>query len=447
MTTLHLFNLKALGGAVAALGFSLVGTLAATLPAAAVDIQEVTSPGGITALLVEDHTNPLISMKFAFKGAGSTQDPEGKAGLANLMSGLLDEGAGDIKSAAFQKRLDETGVSMGFDASLDNFTGSFRTITKFEDQGFDLLRLALTDPRFDEEPVNRIRGQIETGIRADKNDPNEVASRAFRETVFAGHPYARPVEGTVESLEKVTADDLHAFRKRAFARGNLIVGVVGDITPKALGRRLDEVFGALPQTPDLRTIPPATPVMGKTVSVDLQVPQTVIQFALPGVPRKSDDFFAAYLMNHILGGGSFTSRLFHEIREKRGLAYGASSWLATYDHAAVIGISTATRSDKAAETVKLIRAEIERMAKDGPTAEELRKAKDYVKGAYVVRNLDSSLAVADTLVGIQLDDLGKDYIDRRQKLIDEVTLDQVKAAAKKLLSVQPTVITVGSAGA
>ncbi|MCB8836961.1 pitrilysin family protein [Aurantimonas sp. VKM B-3413] len=440
-------NLKRPLAALAACGFALTGSLAATLPAAAVDIQEVTSPGGIKALLVEDHTNPLISMKFAFKGAGSTQDALGKEGTANLMSGLLDEGAGDIESAEFQKRLDDTGVSMSYDASLDNFTGSFRTITEFDDEAFNLLRLSLTEPRFDPEPVDRIRGQIATGIIANRNDPREIASRTFRETVFAGHPYARPVEGTVDTLKAVTPDDLKAFRQRTFAKDDLYVGVVGDITPEALGKRLDEVFGALPEKADLKTIPQTQPIMDKTVPVDLAVPQTVIQFALPGVMRDDDDFFAAYLMNHILGGGSFTSRLYTEIREKRGLAYGASSFLASYDHAAVLGISTATRSDKAAETVRLIREEIEKMAKDGPTDEELKKAKDYVKGSYVVRNLDSSLAVASTLVGIQLDDLGIDYIDRRQKLIDEVTMDQVKAAAKKLLSVEPTVITVGSAGA
>ena len=259
------FNLKRPLVALAACGLAFTGSLAATLPAAAVDIQEVTSPGGIKALLVEDHTNPLISMKFAFKGGGSTQDEVGKEGTANLMSGLLDEGAGDIKSAEFQKLLDDTGVSMSYDASLDNFTGSFRTITEFDDQAFNLLRLSLNEPRFDPEPVDRIRGQIVTGIIANRNDPQEIASRTFRETVFAGHPYARPVEGTVDTLKAVTADDLKAFRKRTFAKDDLYVGVVGDITPEALGKRLDEVFGALPEKADLKTIPQTQPIMDKTV--------------------------------------------------------------------------------------------------------------------------------------------------------------------------------------
>ena len=417
----------------------------ASAPALAVDIQEVTSPGGIKALLVEDHSNPLIAVNFAFKGGGSTQDPDGKEGLSNLLTGLLDEGAGDIESADFQAKLDDLGVSMSFDTSYDNFTGSFRTITDFEDEAFDLLHLALTEPRFDEEPVNRIRGQIVTGILADRNNPEEIASKVFRETVFAGHPYSRPDEGTPESLANISAEDLEAFRNRVFAKDDLVVGVVGDITPEQLGKRLDQVFGSLNETADLTPVPMAEPVLGKTVNYDIAVPQTNIRVAMPGVMRSDDDFFAAYLMNHILGGGSFTSRLYEEIREKRGLAYGAYSYLASYDHGALLGIGTATRADAAPQTVDIIRQELQSMAEKGPTPEELEKAKAYVKGSYAVRNLDSSLAVAQTLVGIQLDDLGKDYIDERQALIDAVTLDDVKAAAKKLLDVSPTVVTVGPA--
>ena len=417
----------------------------ASAPALAVDIQEVTSPGGIKALLVEDHSNPLIAVNFAFKGGGSTQDPDGKEGLSNLLTGLLDEGAGDIESADFQAKLDDLGVSMSFDTSYDNFTGPFRTITDFEDEAFDLLHLALTEPRFDEEPVNRIRGQIVTGILADRNNPEEIASKVFRETVFAGHPYSRPDEGTPESLANISAEDLEEFRNRVFAKDDLVVGVVGDITPEQLGKRLDQVFGSLNETADLTPVPVAEPVLGKTVNYDIAVPQTNIRVAMPGVMRSDDDFFAAYLMNHILGGGSFTSRLYEEIREKRGLAYGAYSYLASYDHGALLGIGTATRADAAPQTVDIIRQELQSMAEKGPTPEELEKAKAYVKGSYAVRNLDSSLAVAQTLVGIQLDDLGKDYIDERQALIDAVTLDDVKAAAKKLLDVSPTVVTVGPA--
>ncbi|MDY8109329.1 pitrilysin family protein [Fulvimarina sp. 2208YS6-2-32] len=426
---------------------AFAATLVFPLAARAVEIQTVTSEGGIEALLVEDHTNPLIAMDFAFKGAGSAQDPDGKAGLANLLSGLLDEGAGDIESAEFQRKLDDLGVSLSFDAGRDDFTGSINAITEFSDEAFDLVGLALSDPRFDEEPVSRIRGQIVTGIKASENDPETLAKDAFSETLFGDHPYSRRTEGTVESLGAIEASDLEAFRSEKFAQDNLVVGVVGDITPDRLKTVLDEIFGDLRQSPDLADVADIEPTFGERVAVELAVPQTTIQFALPGVERDDPEFFAAYLMNHILGGGSFTSRLYEEIREKRGLAYGAGSWLASYNHAAILGVSTATRADAAEESIRIIRDELTRMAENGPSEEELAMAKTYVKGSYAVRNLDSSGSIAKTLVGIQLDDLGIDYIDTRKDEIDAVTMEQVKAAAKALLSVEPTVITVGPAGA
>ncbi|WP_019996676.1 M16 family metallopeptidase [Aureimonas ureilytica] len=432
--------------AAAMLGLAAAGFLSVNTAAEAVEIKEVTSPGGIHALLVEDYTNPLIAMRFAFKGAGSTQDAPGKEGTANLLSGLLDEGAGDITSQAFQAKLDELGVALSYDAGYDNFSGNFRTIVENEDEAFKLLKLSLNEPRFDEEPVARIRGQIAANIRANEQDPGTLASRAFRRTVFPDHPYARPSDGTQESLAAVTADDLKSFRSTHFGRDNLVVGVVGAISPETLKRRLDETFGPLREKAELADIADITPAAGKSEAVTLDVPQTQIQFALPGVQRKDPDFFAAYLVNHVLGGGTFSSRLYQEIREKRGLAYGVGTGLSSFDHAAMLAGSTATRADKANESVAIIRAELKRMAENGPTAEELAKAKAFVKGSYAVQNLSSSLAIASTLVGIQLEDLGVDYIDKRQGLIDAVTLDDTKRVAKELLSADPTIITVGPAG-
>lgn len=430
----------------AAGAFLLTSTvLAVPSVAQAIEIEEVTSPGGIRALLVVDYTNPLVAMRFAFEGAGSTADPQAKDGTANLMSGLLDEGAGEIDSQTFQARLDELGVSLSFNAGYDNFSGNFRTIVENEDEAFELLRLAINEPRFDEEPVGRIRGQIATGIVASENDPGTLAGKAFRETVFPDHPYARPSEGTVETLGAVTAEDLANFRTAGFAKGNLVIGVVGAIDAERLGEKLDAVFGALPAEPDVPDVPDVVPATGETVAVDLAVPQTTIRLGLPGIARDDDDFFAAYLMNHILGGGTFTSRLYQEIRETRGLAYGVGSFLSNFDHAPLWGASTATRADRASEAVDLIKAEMNRMASEGPTPEELEKAKAYVIGAYAIQNLSSSLDIASTLVGIQLDDLGIDYIETRRGEIEAVTLEDVQRLARELLTAEPTVITVGPA--
>ncbi len=420
-----------------------------TLPAviaarAAVKIQEVKSPGGITAWLVEDYTVPVVSIRFAFEG-GRTQEPKGKEGIANLMSGLFDEGAGDLDSEAFQVRLDDAGAEMRFSAGRDGFYGSMRMLADQRDEALDLLRLAVTKPRFDAAPVDRIRAQIVSGILGNAKDPETAAQIAWSEAVYGEHPYSRREEGSEASLGAISQDDLKAFHRKLFARGNLKIGVVGAIDAETLGRELDRVFGELPEKPDLVPVDQATPRLGQEIDVTYDLPQTMLRLAYPGIERKDPQFFAAYLVNHILGGGTFTSRLFEEVREKRGLAYDIGSALVNNEYSNGLAISTATRSDRAGETLDLIKSQVRRMAEEGPTQAELDAAKKYVIGAYAINNLDSSMAIAGTLVELQLDDLGIDYIQRRAGLIDAVTLDDAKAAARRLLSADPAIMVVGPA--
>jgi len=409
---------------------------------AAVTIQEVKSPGGVTAWLVEDYTVPIIAIRFAFEG-GSTQDPKGKEGLANLMSSLFDEGAGDFDSDAFQTRLDDAGAEMRFTAGRDAFYGSMRMLADQKDEALELLRLALAKPRFDEAAVDRMRAQIVSGILGNARDPQTAAQIAWSEAIYGEHPYARRDEGSEATLAVIAPDDLRQLHAKLFARGNLKVAVVGAIDAETLGKELDKVFGGLPEKPDLVPVARATPKLGQKIDVAYDLPQTMLRLAYPGIERKDPQFFAAYLMNHILGGGTFTSRLFAEVREKRGLAYDVGSSLVNNEYSSGLVISTATRSDRAAETLEIIKGEVRRMAEQGPTEAELEAAKKYVIGAYAINNLDSSTAIAATLVELQIDDLGMDYIERRTDIIDAVTLDEVKAAAKRLLSAEPAVMVVG----
>ncbi|MRG56241.1 insulinase family protein [Phyllobacterium sp. SYP-B3895] len=416
--------------------------LVAVVPGYAVEIKEVVSPKGIRAWLVQDDFVPLVSMRFAFKG-GSAQDPKGKDGLANLMTGLFDEGAGDLDSNSFQDKLDDVGAEMSFNADDDSITGSMRMLSDKRDEAVELLTLAVNNPRFDQAPIDRIRQQVIAGIKASERNPNTIAGRKFAEALYGDHPYGRQSEGTEQSLTSINHDDLAAFHKRNFARDNLIVGVVGSISPEDLKPLLDKVFGDLPEKAQLETVSDAKLAFGKTTQVDYALPQTSISMVYPGVRRKDPDFFAAYIMNHILGGGTFSSRIYNEVREKRGLAYSAGSNLANRDHMAALMISTATRADRASETLQILKAEAAKMAKDGPTEEELAEAKKYLVGSYAVNNLDSSSAVASTLVGLQDENLGRDYIDKRADLINAVTLDEVKAAARKLLLTDPAILIVG----
>jgi zinc protease len=433
----------------AAVGTLLLAIVFLTLPAlatarAAVEIQEVTSPKGIKAWLVEDHAVPIVSIRFAF-GGGSTQDPAGKEGLANLMTGLFDEGAGDLDSNAFQEKLDDVGAEMGFEASRDFVYGSMRMLADQKDEALDLLRLAIETPRFDAEPIDRIRSQIVSGIVASAKDPETAAQFAWAKALYGEHPYSRRDEGTEKSLAAISADDLRAFHKRLFARGNLTVAVVGAIDTKTLAPQLDRLFGDLPAEPSLQNVASVVPKLGQEIRIPYDLPQATLQLAYAGIERNDPQFFAAYLMNHILGGGSFTSRLFSEVREKRGLAYSIDSSLVNNEHSSGLVIGTATRSDRTAETLAIIRAEVKRMAEKGVTEEELDAAKKYVIGSYAINNLDTSASIARTLVELQIDKLGIDYVTRRKGEIEAVTAAEVQAAAKRLLSAEPTVMIVGPA--
>ena len=424
----------------------LLSVLFLVLPAitarAAVDIQEVRSDKGVTAWLVEDYSVPIVAIRFVFDG-GSTQDPPGKEGLANLMTGLFDEGAGNLGSEAFQIRLDDAGAEMRFDEGRDGIYGSMRMLADQKDEAFELLRLAVEEPRFDQAPVDRIRAQVLAGILAGERDPETVAQTKWLEALYGDHPYARPDEGTRHSIDTITPADLHAFHKANFARGGLHVAVVGAIDARTLKQQLDKVFGGLPEKQALRPVADVELKLGQTIEVNYDLPQTSLQMAYPGVSRDAPDFYAAVLMNEILGGGTFTSRLFGEVREKRGLAYSVGSTLIDHEHASALVISTATRSDRAAETLGVVRDVVKRMAEQGPTEEELAAAKKYMIGAYAINNLDSSGAIARTLLELQLDKLGIDYMERRSGYIQAVTLDEVKAVARKLLSAEPAVMVVG----
>ncbi len=413
--------------------------------ASAVEIKRVKSPGGIEALLVEDYTVPLIALSISFRG-GATQDLDGKEGTSSLLSTLLDEGAGEIDSQAFQARMDELGIELGFTSATDSFIGTLKTLRSTRAEAFEMFKLALQKPRFDKEPVGRMKAALLTSLRQSETRPNAIAGKIWREIVFAGHTYARPSKGTVKSmtaLERTDVIDLHA---RIIGRDTMKIGVVGAISPEELAKMLDEVFLGLPEKSQLREIGEAkVHIGGGTRRVALNVPQSIIRMALPGVKRDDPDFYAAYLMNHILGGGSFSSRLYNEVREKRGLAYGVYSYLATLDHAGAIGAGSATRNDRAAQTIEIMRKEIKRMAEEGPTAKELEQAKKYIIGSYAINNLDSSTKIAQVLVAIQTENLGVDYIERRGDYISAVTLEKIKSVAKRLLSVEPTIIIVGPA--
>ena len=416
----------------------------ATPSLAATKIQHLISPGGIEAWFVQDATVPLIAMEYAF-GGGAAQDPADKPGVANMVASLIDEGSGDLDSKTFHERLDRRAIELSFSATRDYFRGSLRMLKDNKDEAFDLLHMALTSPHFDATDVERIRSQIISGLRRDTTNPNALAGRKFLEIAYGDHPYGRQASGTLESIPTITVADMKDYVRRVIAKDTLKIAVVGDVDPATLGKLLDQTFGGLPAKASLTPVPDIVAAKPpQRAFVPLDVPQTVISFGGPGIMRHDPNFMAAYVVNHIIGGGGLSSRLYHEVREKRGLAYSVYQTLLWMDHSALFIGNTGTRADRAGETLDAVEKEIRRMAEEGPTQQELDEAKSYLKGSQMLQ-LDTSSKLASGLLQYQLDWLPIDYLEKRNAIVDAVTLADAKAVAKRLWGQGLLTVIVGRA--
>jgi zinc protease len=404
-------------------------------------IRSVTSAKGITAWLVEDYTVPLVAIEVAIVG-GTSQEAADKAGSLTMMTGLLDEGAGSMTSQQFQERLEETAIELSANAGKEAIRASLRTLTRNLDEAFTLLGLALNEPRFDADAIERVRSQLISGMKRDEFDPDSMASRRWFELAFPGHSYGREDRGTQKTVAALTRSDLVEAKNRLFTRDSLRIAVVGAINAEQLAVQLDKVFGGMPASGTrLPTAIMAPQMLGTLDVTTLDVPQSTIRFGMPGPRRKDPDFIAKFIINHILGGGVFQARLFKEVREKRGLAYSVSSGLHAMPLSGMVFGGTATKNERAKESLDVIREEIAKLAMHGPEADELSKAKSYLTGSYALR-FDTSSKIANQLLQLQLDELGMDYPDRRNSEIEAVDLAVAKQAAHDLLSGGNMLVTV-----
>lgn len=412
--------------------FAACAALLLAFPAdAAVEIQEVSSPGGIDAWLVEDHTIPFVALELRFRG-GASLDAPGKRGAINLMTALIEEGAGDLDAQGFAEAREALAASYRFDVGDDTLSVSARMLTENRDAAVDLLKLALTEPRFDEDAVNRVRGQVLSGLQSDEQDPGTLAGRAFDALAFGEHPYASAPDGTLESVAALTRDDMLDAKARTIARDRVVVAAVGDITADELGALLDKLLADLPETGAPLPGEAEMGLTGGVTVVGFDTPQSVVVFGHEGVKRDDPDFFAAYILNQILGGSGFSSRLMQEVREARGLTYGVYSYIVPRDHAETWQGSFASSNERVAEGVAVVRDEWAKAAAGGVTEAELEAAKTYLTGSYPLR-FDGNGQIADILVGMQLDDLPADYVNTRNAEIEAVTLEDItRVAAERL---------------
>ena len=410
--------------------------------AQAVEVKEVTTPLGIKAWLVEDKSTPLMALAFSFAG-GSARDPETQRGITSLTATLLTDGAGPFDAQAFKLRQEEAAVSLGFGASLDNVSGSLRLLSVNRDEGFDLLRLAVSEPRFDQDRFEERRAQAIAQLNQADQRPATVAQRTMMATVFAGHPYATNASGVRETLRGLSVQDIKQRAASLLNRGGLVVAAVGDIDAAELARLLDRAFGSLPAGPALASLPDWTPpTKPRTVTVERPVPQASMLVALPGLVREDPDWYAAMVMTHILGGGQ-QSRLFTEVREKRGLAYSISAGLRAQQKAGLLVVSTGTANERIGDSLRVIKPQIARLRDGGASDQELADAKLYLSGSLAL-SLDSSGAIANLLHQLQVDHQPRDYLDRRAALIGAVKGDDMRRVARRLLREEAmTTIIVG----
>ena len=399
------------------------------------DIESVQSPGGIKAWLAENHSVPVISIQFAFRGAGSVNDPADKQGLARMASNTMDEGAGDLDSEHFQKELQDLSIDLHFDASRDDFMGTLKTLTSNEDRAFQLLTLALTKPRFDDEAIARMRAANQSRIRSSLVDPQWIAARILNDVAFAGHPYSKNSGGTLSSLNKITAADLHRFHDEYFAKNNLVISVAGDITKEKLAKLLDQIFGKISSN----AILPSAPLgiiniggAGETTVYKTDIPQTILEFMQPGIARKDPDYQLAQVMNFVLGSSGFGSHLTEEIREKRGLTYGIYSSFMNMRYFSGLGVSTSTENINAREIITRVKDEWKKMRETPITDKELKDAQSYLVGSLPL-SLTSTDEISGMMLSLELDDLPIDYLEKRKEMIKKATAAEVQRVAKRIL--------------
>ena len=405
-------------------------TLFALPVRAAVDIQTVTSPGGITAWLVQEENIPFTALEIRFRGGTSLDAPD-KSGAVNLMTALIEEGTGDLDAQGFAAARDSLAASFGFASDSDTVGVSAQFLTENRDQAIDLLRQAITAPRFDADAIERVRGQVLAGLRSDAKDPDAIAGDMFRQKAFGDHPYGRDGDGTLDSVAALTRDDLLAAHRATLARDRVFVAAAGDISPEELGLLLDTLLGGLPETGAPQIGRADLALTGGLTVEPFPGPQSVILFGHSGIKRDDPDFFAATILNEVLGGGGFSARLMTEVREKRGLTYGIGTSLVGYDHAELVMGQTAVGNARVAEAVQVIRDEWARIATTGISAEELAATKTYLTGSYPLR-FDGNGPLATIMVNMQLIGLPPDYPKTRNDKVNAVTAEDVQRVAQTL---------------
>jgi len=414
---------------------------AGSSPVSALGVEEISSAKGIKAWLVEEHSVPLIAIKFAFAG-GASQDPAGKEGLATMVADMLTEGAGELTEEAFKAQVSSLGLRLSLSAGRDAIYGGLETLTKRFAPSAALLRLALTAPRFDEDAIERVRSQRLTDLAIAANEPNRVAVDRWYLEAFAGNAYGRPADGTQPSVARLGRDDLTSQHAKLLARGVLKVVIVGDIDKTAAAAALDDIFGDLPQEAQVALLAKAEPrPAAAPVVVERDLPSATAAFGLASLASDHPDFPALEVLNHIIGSGDFDAVLTEEIRVKRGLAYSVQTGLIHDSITSLLLGAFTTKNDTMGSALGVLKEVLLRTARDGPNASQFENAKRYLTGSFLL-DFDTNAKVASSLLGIWVDGKRPDYLQLRNQKINAVTLGDVKRVAREVLNAQSLIVTI-----
>ncbi|OGW68192.1 MAG: hypothetical protein A3H49_11560 [Nitrospirae bacterium RIFCSPLOWO2_02_FULL_62_14] len=407
--------------------------LVSPLEAAEIKPQRFVMPNGLTVLVVEQHALPIVQIQALVK-TGSVQDPPEKAGLSNLVAGLLDEGTTTRNATQLAEQIEFVGGALEAKAAHDFTTASTRVLAKNTALGFELLADILLHPSFLEPELERVKKLILGEIIAQKDDPGVVAGKAFSQLVFDGHPYSWPVNGTDETLPAISRADVQAFHAREYLPNRTILAVVGDVSVEEARALADIHFGAWQKGPDPARSAASPAAIDKPVVqlIDKELTQTTLVLGHLGISRTNPDFYAVTVMNYILGAGGFSSRLMDSIRDRQGLAYGVMSQFEPRAEAGPFLVSLQTRNATANQALAGVLKELHAMKAAPVSAKELSEAKSYLMGSFPMR-FDTTHKLAEVLCQVEFYGLGFEYFTQYPKWIEKVTGGDVLRVAKQYL--------------
>lgn len=415
---------------------------------AAADAQYLSLSGGAKLAVIEDETVPVINMRFTFEGAGAASDIAGARGLAHFTAQMLMQGAGDLDSKAFHDMLAAHAIHFNAYVDDDHLTIAVETLSTHAPVALQLVQKIFTAPRFDATDMERIRTEILANLKRLNEQPGYKAARLLAQHIFHNHPYQNPVYGVAEEVNTITAEQMRRFMQSYITRGNLLVAAAGDISANGLSEALKNVIAPLPRN-DTGPNPVARADIanlhdGQILHATMPVPQTVIRFSLPWIGRDDGRFYAAYLLQNVLGGQGLSSVLMQDLRGgEDGLVYHISTHLDLRRGANTLVGYAATSNDKVDAVIERITARLAYIKTHGLSAEQCEDGKTYLLGNLPL-NLDNTAAMAETLRFMQLYDLPQDYIDQRAAYFSAVRCKQVAEIAGQLLDSDTlTFATVG----